>query len=73
MSNFTNPQKIVRSFASVIAGCWVYCLALAPTFSEKPYADVAVEKSKEIGIGFTIGALLVGTIWFFIAKKKSSV
>lgn len=71
MSSFTDPQKIVRSFAAIIAGSWVYCLALAPAFSEKPYADVAAEKSKEIGIGFTVVALLVGAIWFFIATKKS--
>lgn len=71
MSNFTEPKRIIRSFAAVIAGCWVYCLALAPAFSEKPYADVAAEKSKEIGIGFTVAALIVGAIWFFIATKKS--
>lgn len=71
MSNFADPQKIVRSFAAVIAGSWVYCLVVAPILSEQSYADVAVEKSKEIGIGFTIAALIVGAIWFFIAKKSS--
>ena len=71
MSSLTEPQKIVRSFAAVIAGAWIYCLVLAPAFSEQNYADVAAEKSKEIGIGFTVVAVLVGAIWFFIATKKS--
>ena len=71
MSSSTAPKRIVRSFAAVIVGSWVYCLVLAPAFSEQNYADVAAEKSKEIGIGFTAAALLVGAIWFFIATKKS--
>lgn len=72
MSNFTNPQKVVRGFTAVITGCWVYCLVVAPILSEQSYADAAIEKSKDIGIGFTIGALLVGAIWLFIANKKSN-
>ena len=70
MSSFTEPKRIVRSFGAVIAGCWVYCLVLAPAFSAQSYADVAAEKSKEIGIGFRVAALIVGAIWFFIATKK---
>lgn len=71
MSSSTAPKRIVRSFAAVIAGIWVYCLVIAPAFSEQIYADVAAEKAKEIGIGFTVVALLVGAVWFFIANKKS--
>lgn len=71
MSSSTAPKRIVRSFAAVIAGIWAYCLVIAPAFSEQNYADVAAEKAKEIGIGFTVVALLVGTVWFFIANKKS--
>ena len=71
MSSFTEPKRIIRSFTAVIAGSWIYCLVLAPAFSEQNYADVAAEKSKEIGIGFTVAALIVGAIWFFIATKKS--
>lgn len=71
MSSFTEPKRIVQSFAAVIAGIWIYCLALAPAFSGQNYADAVAEKSKEIGIGFTIAALIVGAIWFFIATKKS--
>ena len=71
MSSFTEPKRIVRSFTAVIAGSWIYCLVLAPAFSGQNYADVAAEKSKEIGIGFTVAALIVGAIWFFIATKKS--
>ncbi|WP_455005989.1 hypothetical protein [Corynebacterium propinquum] len=71
MSSSTAPKRIVRSFAAVIAGIWVYCLVIAPAFSEQNYADVAAEKAKEIGIGFTVVALLVGAVWFFIANEKS--
>ena len=68
---FSQPEKIATSFAYLIAGIWVYCLIVAPLFSEASYANVVLEKSKDIGIGFTIVALLVGTVWFLIAKNKS--
>lgn len=35
MSNFTEPKRIIRSFAAVIAGSWIYCLVLAPAFLHK--------------------------------------
>ena len=71
MSNFRNPKKIATSFAYLIAGIWAYCLIVAPLFSEASYANVALEKSKDIVIGFTIVALLVGIVWFLFAKNKS--
>ena len=71
MSNFTNPKIIARSFAWVIAGVWAYCLIVAPLFSEESYGTVALEKSKDIGIGFTIAALVVGGIWLLIAQHMS--
>ncbi|SDS73935.1 hypothetical protein [Corynebacterium timonense] len=71
MSNFRNPKTVATSFVCVIAGIWAYCLIVAPLFSDGSYASVALEKTKDIGIGFTIAALFVGAVWFLIAKKKS--
>ncbi|AEG82813.1 hypothetical protein CULC22_00094 [Corynebacterium ulcerans BR-AD22] len=30
------------------------------------------EKSKDIGLGFTLAALLIGVMWLFVARRKSA-
>ncbi|AIU29469.1 Hypothetical protein Cul210931_0096 [Corynebacterium ulcerans] len=72
MSNFYKSQTIVRSMAAVIAGCWAYCLVVAPLLSERSYGEVVAEKSKDIGLGFTLAVLLIGVMWLFVARRKSA-
>ncbi|WP_222104959.1 hypothetical protein [Corynebacterium anserum] len=70
MSSFTNTRNIIRSFAAVIAGIWAYFLIVAPMMSQQNYVEVAVDKSQTIGIGFTVAALVVGTVWVFLVKRS---
>lgn len=56
--------------AAVIAGCWAYCLVVAPLLSERSYGEVVAEKSKDIGLGFTLAALLIGVMWLFVAREN---
>lgn len=71
MFDAQKTARIARSFAWVIVGIWVYCLAVAPLFSGEDYASVALEKAKSIGIGFTIATLVVGTIVVLVSRRSS--
>lgn len=59
--NLENPRKVVSGFVSMLAGVWIYCLLISPFFSSKTYGEVAAEKAREIGIGFSVVIVLVGT------------
>ncbi|AWB82576.1 hypothetical protein C3B44_09690 [Corynebacterium yudongzhengii] len=71
MQNLSSPNKIAQAFLAVIVGIWAYCLVVAPMLTEGSYTEVVAEKSREIGIGFTIAAAAVGAICYVIAKKNS--
>lgn len=49
----------------------VYCLVLAPLFYDGSYGEIALDKSKSVGIGFTIGTFVVGAILYAIVKRNS--
>lgn len=72
MSNFTDTRNILKSFLCVIAGVWAYCLVIAPIFSDQAYAEVAASSAKNIGIGFTLVALLICALWIAVVRKKNS-
>lgn len=72
MSRLLDPNRVLRGFAGVIAGIWIYCLVLGPLLSEESYVTSALKKSKNMGIGTTLLAIAMGAIWYFISKKRNT-
>ncbi|AKA95650.1 Hypothetical protein CUL131002_0090 [Corynebacterium ulcerans] len=72
MSNFHKSQTIVRSMAAVIAGCWAYCLVVAPLLSGTELRRSCGRKVQRYGLGFTLAALLIGVMWLFVVRRKSA-
>lgn len=68
MREFFKSHRILAVALSILAGCWTYCLIIAPVLSDQPYWETASEKAAGIGMQYTIAVFIAGVIWLIFAK-----
>ncbi|AKE40338.1 hypothetical protein ACFLIN_05160 [Corynebacterium kutscheri] len=70
MSKLTSPKNIIKGFSSVLLGVWLYCLVVAPIFTEGSYLNIVSNKASTIGLGWTIITVFIAAVWLSAISIK---